>query len=141
MDKSKLLWVTLGVVLVAGLVWVIASAPKSQAPQSPSEVASPSAAPTPPAPGTPAPSVETKSVNIQDFAFGPTNTVITRGGKVTFTNNDGASHNVTFDTGVYPVSPLASGASVTIDTSSFPPGTYNYHCSLHPSMKGTLTVQ
>lgn len=83
----------------------------------------------------------TRSVSIQSFVFNPSNTIIPRGGKVTFTNNDNVAHNITFQTSVYPPSPLGPGASVTIDTSVFPPGAYSYYCSIHPSMTGVLTVQ
>lgn len=85
--------------------------------------------------------VETKNITIQNYAFSPANTTINRGGKVTFTNNDGMAHNITFQSSVYPVSPLAPGQSATIDTTGFPLGTYNYYCSIHPLMKGILVVQ
>lgn len=88
-----------------------------------------------------APAAETRTVTIQNYAFNPANTIVSRGGKVTFRNNDGMKHNVTFESTVYPVSHLDPGASAIIDTTGFPPGTYKYYCSLHPTMKGVLTVQ
>lgn len=84
---------------------------------------------------------ETRSVSIQGFAFNPSNTVVPKGGKVTFTNNDPVAHTITFQTSVYPPSPIAPGTSVTVDTSVFPAGAFNYYCSIHPSMTGVITVQ
>lgn len=54
-----------------------------------------------------------------------------------YTGQQCASHSVTFDDGV---------ASPTQDQGSFnrtftAAGTYTYHCTVHPSMTGTITVQ
>ncbi len=141
MNKSKLLWTTLGIVLVAGLVWVIAAAPKTQAPQGAPETQTPAPVAKQTSNPPPAPTSDKKSVSIQNFAFNPADTILKRGGKITFTNNDNVTHNITFEAQVYGVVTLAPGQSETIDTTAFPPGTYNYHCGIHPSMKGVLTLQ
>jgi plastocyanin len=81
-----------------------------------------------------------KSVEISGFAFNPGTLTINVGEQVTWTNKDSASHTVTSDSG----SELASSTfgngktySYTFNTA----GTYNYHCSIHTSMKGTIIVQ
>ena len=57
-------------------------------------------------------------------------------------NNDSPTHTIASDMGS-PVSfssdPLATGASYSFTFTQ--PGTYTYHCSIHPSMTGTIIVQ
>ena len=79
------------------------------------------------------------SVTIQDFAFGPGSISVAVGSTVTWTNQDSVSHTVTADDGSFDSGRLAQGAtfSQTFDT----PGTYTYHCAIHPSMTGTITVE
>jgi plastocyanin len=57
-------------------------------------------------------------------------------------NQDGASHTVVSDTGspaAFSSDSLSTGASYRFTFAL--PGTYPYHCSIHPSMKGTIIVQ
>ena len=69
-----------------------------------------------------------------------TNT-IAAGSSVSWRGADGVSHTVTPDTAPPPnavnVFPGANSSPQTIST----PGTYHYHCSIHPTMHGTLIVQ
>ena len=69
------------------------------------------------------------------------------GGTVQWFNDDhntnsygstAVTHNITADDGSFTSNKLAPGTSfeATFDT----PGTYGYHCSIHPTMKGTVTV-
>ena len=53
------------------------------------------------------------------------------------TNRDGFTHTVTSDDGVFDVT--VNGGK-TKSMPSLKPGTYAFHCKIHPSMKGTLTV-
>jgi plastocyanin len=75
--------------------------------------------------------------------FFPTTATVTRGSTVTWVNNSGIQHTVTFDdpsnVSGGNVTSISSGtASRTFNTS----GTYHFICSIHgPSMQGTLTVQ
>jgi plastocyanin len=52
---------------------------------------------------------------------------------------DAVAHTVTSDTGVWDSGTLATGQSYshTFDQ----PGTYPYHCAIHPFMKATIIVQ
>jgi len=48
-------------------------------------------------------------------------------------------HQITSDDGAFAASaPLASGATYTVAFDK--PGTYRYHCAIHPNMVGTITV-
>lgn len=77
---------------------------------------------------------------IENFTFSPTDLQVRRGAKVTVVNRDSAPHTVTatgdktFDTGT-----IRAGATATF-TAPSTPGSYAYLCTIHPNMKGTLTV-
>jgi len=79
-----------------------------------------------------------QAVTIKGFAFDPASISVTVGTTVTWTNEDGTAHTVTFDSGGVDSGHLATGAtySRTFDA----PGTFAYHCAIHPSMTGTVTV-
>ena len=95
--------------------------------------AAPSAA-TSPAPAAPAGGAT--AVTIKDLAFTPATTSVPTGSKVTWTNNDTTAHTVTFDDG--DGGNLAPGA--TFDQTFTTAGTFEYHCTIHSQMKGTVTV-
>jgi amicyanin len=82
------------------------------------------------------------TVTISGFAFHPSTLTVKAGTKVTFTQEDGSvQHNVrSTGTGAKTLnSPnLSKGQSYTITFTK--PGTYTYICSIHPFMKGTVTV-
>jgi len=75
-------------------------------------------------------------VAIHDFAYGPSSISVRAGEAVTWVNEGPADHTATgggFDTGR-----LARGQSAAHTFAT--PGTFAYHCTLHPFMKGTVTV-
>ena len=81
------------------------------------------------------------AVEIKGFAFNPATITVSKGTTITWTQQDSAPHTVTttdapvaFDSGS-----LSKGGtfSYTFDTS----GTYEYYCSIHPSMKAKVIVQ
>jgi len=79
-------------------------------------------------------------VSIVDYAFSPTSVNITAGSAVTWTNTGQAQHTVTSDTGAFTGSAaLAPGSKFMVTFST--PGTFAYHCSIHPTMHGTVVVQ
>jgi plastocyanin len=78
-------------------------------------------------------------VKIDNFAFAPQRIVVKAGTTVTWINADDAPHTVASSTKVF-----KSGALDTEDKFSFTfatPGTYEYFCSLHPHMTGTVVVE
>lgn len=79
------------------------------------------------------------AVTIQNFAFSPATLTVKVGDKVTWTNKDSAGHSATADDGSFDTGVLAQGQSGSITFSKA--GTYTYHCSVHPMMKGTIIVQ
>lgn len=84
--------------------------------------------------------VATNAVTMNGSAFTPPAIVVTPGTTVTFTNNDGIDHNVTFGSaGIASSGSFSSGTrSITMPTT---PGTYNYQCTLHPGMNGSVKVE
>jgi plastocyanin len=80
----------------------------------------------------------TQAVTISGFAFNPASLTIEAGTTVTWTNQDSATHTATADDGSWDTGNLAQGASgsITFDT----PGTYTYHCAIHPNMTASITV-
>jgi plastocyanin len=82
------------------------------------------------------------TISIKNFAFEPSTLTVKTGTTVTWVNNDGASHTIVSDTGStasFSSDPFATGASYTFTFTQ--PGTYPYHCSIHPTMKGEIIVQ
>ena len=84
--------------------------------------------------------VETDTVSIKNFAFSPVNISVKAGTKVTWTNNDSATHTVTETDGKTGPSSgnLANGDSYSFTFTK--PGIYHYDCAIHPNMTGTVTV-
>ncbi|WP_395296638.1 cupredoxin domain-containing protein [Kitasatospora hibisci] len=124
-----------------------ASAGPSSA-SSPSPASTPSSSPSPTAAASPtatgtatgAPTAGQVTVTIKNFLFHPATFTVAPGAKITVTNQDSTGHTLTaidkeFDTGL-----LEQGQSATI-TAPSAPGSYAYHCDIHPTMTGTLVVQ
>jgi plastocyanin len=78
------------------------------------------------------------TIRMKDFDFSPRDATIVLGAKVTWVNEDAAPHDATDDDKAWATEILEKGqsGSVTFDT----PGTYEYHCTIHPYMKGKVTV-
>ena len=89
--------------------------------------------PAPAAPGGGA------AIEMQGIKFSPANATVKVGQKVTWTNKDSVDHNVIADSGAsFKSSEFGQG-----ETYSFTPtkaGTIKYECTLHPGMRGVLTV-
>ena len=81
----------------------------------------------------------TLSVTIANLAFSPATLTAKPGTKVTWTNNDSVIHTVTSDTGVFNSGNIAPGSTFSYTFNSA--GSYAYHCTIHPNMKGTILVQ
>jgi plastocyanin len=91
-------------------------------------------------PGTAGSSASAASISIKDFDYGAPITV-SPGATVMVTNMDSAEHTVTADQGsAFDVEVKENGGTGTF-TAPTAPGTYPFHCTYHPNMHGTLTVQ
>ena len=72
------------------------------------------------------------------FAFSPASMTIKAGTALTWTNADNATHTVTADDGSFDSGNVASSATFTHTFATA--GTFAYHCNIHSSMHGTITV-
>ena len=80
------------------------------------------------------------SVNIKSMAFNKSAMTIGLGSMVKWTNSDLVTHSVISDSGTELGSGLlANGESYTHTFNKL--GTFTYHCGLHSSMTGTITVK
>ena len=81
----------------------------------------------------------TVTAAIKDFAFAPATVTAKVGDVITWTNNDSAGHTVTVDSApACDTGTIAGGATGSLTFSVA--GTYAFHCKIHSSMKGTITI-
>ncbi|MDP9265302.1 MAG: plastocyanin/azurin family copper-binding protein, partial [Chloroflexota bacterium] len=81
----------------------------------------------------------TARVSIQGFAFSPAATTVSAGDAVTWKDLDGVQHTATADNGAWTTGVLNSGQTSAAITFTVP-GVFTYHCAIHPSMTGSITV-
>jgi plastocyanin len=75
-----------------------------------------------------------------NMIFTPSQISVSVGSSVTWTNNDNVSHTVVEDHGDGPNSgEIAPGATYSYTFTK--KGSYQYHCSIHPQMRGTIVVK
>ncbi|PPK65619.1 cupredoxin family copper-binding protein [Actinokineospora auranticolor] len=101
--------------------------------------AQPSGMDMPSTPAAPAAPVATNTVSIKDFAFAPPLVTVKAGTTVTWTNGDTEPHTVTSNGG----GPLKSPTMNSGDTFRYTfttPGHFDYLCTIHPFMTGTVEV-
>jgi plastocyanin len=80
----------------------------------------------------------TTQVSIQDFFFSPADVTVEPGTTVTWVNEGTVPHTVTSDDGQFDSGVLMPGDSYTVMFKG--QGTITYHCAIHPSMTGSVTV-
>ena len=104
----------------------MAPAPQAPAPQAPVAAQPPQAA--------------GQAVSIAGFAFVPATITVNAGQSITWTNTDPVAHTTTSDDRTsWDSGDLGPNASFTTTFSQ--PGTYAYHCTVHPFIRGTVIVK
>ena len=79
-------------------------------------------------------------IEIKDFAFNPQKITVKSGEKITWINRDGEPHTVvSVGKKFQKSSALDTDQEFSIIAGA--PGTYEYFCSVHPKMTGTIVVQ
>jgi plastocyanin len=79
-------------------------------------------------------------IEIKDFAFNPQTLTVKSGEKVTWINRDEEPHTiVSVEKQFKKSTALDTDQEFTITAGA--PGTYNYFCSVHPKMTGTIVVE
>ena len=81
---------------------------------------------------------KSEKVQIVEFTYEPDPVVVQVGGKVTWQNEDSAPHTATADDGSFDTGTIEEGklGSATFKEA----GTFTYHCTIHPTMHGTVEV-
>lgn len=78
------------------------------------------------------------TVNIQNLSFDPKTIAIQTGTTVTWSNSDTLTHTVTASNGAFDSGRLDPGKNFGYTFNS--PGTFDYACTIHPTMKGQVIV-
>lgn len=86
-------------------------------------------------------STERASIEIANFAFSPKTLTVKPGTVIKVTNRDVAGHTMTSDDGTSFNTPLIGKDQTVEVTAPTALGTYGFHCTPHPNMKGTLVVE
>lgn len=92
-----------------------------------------------PAPPQPVQTAKTVQVAIRSFKFTPQDVTINVGDTVVWTNEDTAPHTVESSDRTLRSDELSKGDSYSFKFTKA--GKYDYICGIHPSMKGSVTVQ
>jgi plastocyanin len=92
--------------------------------------------------GSAAASSAAGTVVIKSFMFGPMSLTVSPGAVVTVRNEDSTTHTLTdkSDPSVFNTGDIPAGQSKTF-TAPKKPGRYDYICSIHQYMTGTLVVR
>ncbi len=103
-----------------------------------------SSSPASPSPSTPSTGSANVTVTIQSNSgsnsYNPNPVSMRVGQTIAWHNADSITHTATQDSGGFNTGNVAAGATsspVTMNTA----GTFTYHCTIHPGMVGTVTVQ
>jgi plastocyanin len=78
-------------------------------------------------------------VQIQFSAYGPSQLDVLPGETVIWTNVSTRTHTVTSDDGLFDSGEVPGGARFQFQFTE--PGTYHYHCTIHPSIVGEIDVR
>jgi len=87
----------------------------------------------------PAGATAAATVTIKDFKFSPEPVQAKVGDVIAWTNSDTAPHSATLDNGACDTKPIDVGATAMLVFTA--PGTYTYHCSVHPTQMKGYTIQ
>jgi amicyanin len=81
----------------------------------------------------------TIEVKIDNFTFNPKQVTVHAGDTVTWVNHDDIPHTVTSKTMAFRSKALDSDDKFSFTFAA--PGSFDYFCSLHPMMTGTIVVE
>ena len=125
MIRKHLAWLALSALLLAGCA---VSKPGGN-------IGAPTVSTSITAPATP---VNGNQVNIDSFAFVPLTLTVPAGTTVTWTNHDEEPHTVAASDGSFRSPGMGTGATYSHTFATA--GKFDYVCSIHPMMRGTVVV-
>jgi plastocyanin len=79
-------------------------------------------------------------VSMADIAFDPAEVTVSAGDTVTWTNNDSVGHDVTADS-FSSGDPGGMAGGATFEHTFEEAGTFDYVCTVHPGMEGSVVVE
>ena len=79
---------------------------------------------------------QASAVSIDNFTFTPQRVTVKAGTTITWTNQDDIPHAIASSTKVFKSKTLDTDDKYSFTFTT--PGTYEYFCSLHPHMTGTI---
>jgi len=82
---------------------------------------------------------DTVAAMMQDFIFQPARLNITAGTTIVWTNGGQVIHTVTAEDGSFDSGPIERGERRSITFSRA--GTFSFHCTPHPFMRGVIVVR
>ena len=88
-------------------------------------------------PVTTMPTVSKTDITIENFAFNPSELTIKKGEIATWTNKDSMAHQISGSGFKSEVLNKGQNFSFKFETV----GTFDYNCTIHPSMKGKIIVE
>ncbi len=133
-----------GILLAGVLLLVLAGCGTSTSTSSSTNTNTAAPTPTAASAGTTSSNANVAQVKISEtndkYGFAPATLTVAKGTKVEWSNASDAPHTVTSDSGTTLASSIISPSGGTFDFTFTQPGTYTYHCTVHPYMKGTIVV-
>jgi plastocyanin len=110
----------------------------TSSPSSPEPTATTAPAESPPPSAEGEPAERSVKVEIANFEYNPDPVRVQAGGKVIWLNQDSVAHTATADDGSFDTGTIDEGK---LKSETFKqPGTFTYHCEIHPQMHGTIEV-
>jgi plastocyanin len=79
------------------------------------------------------------TITIKGFAYDPDCFAAASASSITIANEDAVTHTFTIDGTPVDVT-IAAGETFNGESAGLAPGTYHVHCTIHPSIKGTVIV-
>jgi len=80
------------------------------------------------------------TVTIKNGVYSPSPVMVKVGQSVNWLNSDAIAHTAT-DPGVFDTGSIAPTSAADAPVLFKTPGTYNYHCTIHPNETATIIVQ
>lgn len=135
--RARSLWVVLTV--MAAMSVVLAACGESTTTTAPPPTTAPTTAPPTPTPTPVVVNVKMVEKVPGHYSFDPSTLMVKVGTEVVWTNASDGPHTVTSDTGAFN-SPNMLKQNDTFMFTFTTPGTFAYHCNVHPYMKATIVV-
>ncbi len=80
----------------------------------------------------------TNEVWIQGMVYNPASITVASGTTIKWTNKDGVAHTVTSKTGLFDSGTISNNGTYSFTFSTA--GTFQYYCTIHPTMIGSVVA-